>query len=600
MVAANAGNLEVTLSLTHEQYVRALEQINRRTTQTATRAGDLAKNTDKSQRSFIGLRGALIAGSSIYAFTSTIKRVGDMSSKLVNLENQVRVTSKIIGVDHVAAWERLRSTAQANYQTLDTTIDLFNRAAISAGNLGASTDDIFAFTEAMGRLSLVGGLSAQQTSSILLQIGQTLSKGKLEGQELRILREQGPFIVSELQRVLQTSDLSGIEAKEIFDAIITAGRDAEKQLDDITIASDKAFTAFKEAFSKDQEDNLRQFDSGLTKFWQTLTRVVEKTRELKDLKDLAYALPSDNRAGPRSIESARNIMKLAESEEAVLDVARTRHRKDPPPAETSVEKYKTDWEKEKEFRQMSTRDLREAMIQAEKQLQNETNEEVRKGISTRLESLDEEVQKRKATTLSLVASTSQAFGQLGDNLHELGAISFEQWKGFRIAEATASYALGVIGAWSRSILELGPIAGPIAAGTLTGLLSGVYATNVALIAGAQPGRAMGGSVAPGKGYQVGERAPEVMSVGGNHYLLPGPGGTINPNPQLTSQAGMGGGKVEVTINSDAEGLVEIAAKDNGAGGVVIDVETRKDLDKWLANFYTYGPSALKKAVRGNR
>jgi hypothetical protein len=84
-----------------------------------------------------------------------------------------------------------------------------------------------------------------------------------------------------------------------------------------------------------------------------------------------------------------------------------------------------------------------------------------------------------------------------------------------------------------------------AAGGMAGLsadtlaLSGLDAEEGAFILGAQP-RASGGPVVGGNSYLVGERGPEVVTMGQSGYVTPNHalGQTVNitiNNPQLTSR-----------------------------------------------------------------
>ena len=73
-------------------------------------------------------------------------------------------------------------------------------------------------------------------------------------------------------------------------------------------------------------------------------------------------------------------------------------------------------------------------------------------------------------------------------------------------------------------------------------------------------RAAGGFVAPGKMYEVAERGPELLTVGGRQYLLPtATGGMVTPNPRM----GRGGSvtqNISVTGRVDARTASQLAAE----------------------------------------
>ena len=76
------------------------------------------------------------------------------------------------------------------------------------------------------------------------------------------------------------------------------------------------------------------------------------------------------------------------------------------------------------------------------------------------------------------------------------------------------------------------------------------------------GRASGGFVSPGKMYEVAERGPELLTVGGRQFLLPtATGGMVTANPR------MGRGIGSQTINISVAGQVDMRTRDQIAADV---------------------------------
>lgn len=108
---------------------------------------------------------------------------------------------------------------------------------------------------------------------------------------------------------------------------------------------------------------------------------------------------------------------------------------------------------------------------------------------------------------------SQIFGNMADIAEKGGKDQFDTWKAMAKAQAVVSTALAATNA-----LTAGPILGPILATTIAGL----GAVNLAQIEATeyQSARAMGGQVQAGSSYLVGERGPEVVTMGGTGMVTP--------------------------------------------------------------------------------
>lgn len=108
---------------------------------------------------------------------------------------------------------------------------------------------------------------------------------------------------------------------------------------------------------------------------------------------------------------------------------------------------------------------------------------------------------------------------------------FEAEKANQIANIWIQYALGLVGLWSQSISQLGPIAGSILAGVMTGVLTGIAVSQTVLIGNQQylPEKALGGKVGGGN--------PIIMNEGGRGELAVLPdGAVIVPHDLSTSIA----------------------------------------------------------------
>ena len=108
--------------------------------------------------------------------------------------------------------------------------------------------------------------------------------------------------------------------------------------------------------------------------------------------------------------------------------------------------------------------------------------------------------------------------------------------GFDTLRSTALAALGEIGAGALR-LGLGAVVGSGGGGSLSGTLGSLLGGALGL-----PGRATGGPVAPGRGYLVGERGPEMF--------VPTSSGRIESGAAATD-GGARDVRVAITVNAGA-------------------------------------------------
>ena len=106
------------------------------------------------------------------------------------------------------------------------------------------------------------------------------------------------------------------------------------------------------------------------------------------------------------------------------------------------------------------------------------------------------------------------------------------------AEAEAMVAMAGLNAYASTAAfpVTGPIAAPAAAAAAVAAAQGFAATVIAASAASVGARALGGPVSAGGIYQVNEKGPELLTVGGKDFLMMGQnGGMVTPNNSLGSQ-----------------------------------------------------------------
>lgn len=104
--------------------------------------------------------------------------------------------------------------------------DLYARLTRTGKDFGATQGEIAIATETVSKALKVSGASAAETQSTLVQLGQALGSGRLQGDELRSLLENAPVVAQAIAKefgvaVGQLKDL-GAEGKLVSDRVFRA------------------------------------------------------------------------------------------------------------------------------------------------------------------------------------------------------------------------------------------------------------------------------------------------------------------------------------------------------------------------------------------
>jgi len=169
-----------------------------------------------------------------------------------------------------------------------------------------------------------------------------------------------------------------------------------------------------------------------------------------------------------------------------------------------------------------------------------------------------------------------AFSLIGGGVEQAGRASLAAYQGAigqaKVAEAAMNAYVSTL-----AIPVVGPALAPGAAATAAGVAQGLAGVNTALnIAAASiPAgpRALGGQVRGGESYLVGERGPELLTMGGS--------GRVSSNDQL--KKAMGGGEgITIVNNVDARGAdasVDVKIRKAMQETAATTIETIRDLSR---------------------
>jgi lambda family phage tail tape measure protein len=108
--------------------------------------------------------------------------------ELIGLRNQL-VAFSGSAVEAGNKFKMIGEIAGRSRSSLAATGDLFNKLSIAAGGLGLSTDQVGQITETFTKSLKVGGATANESASAILQFSQAMGSGVLRGEEFNAVFE---------------------------------------------------------------------------------------------------------------------------------------------------------------------------------------------------------------------------------------------------------------------------------------------------------------------------------------------------------------------------------------------------------------------------
>lgn len=172
--------------------------------------------------------GAAIAG----AFT--IHSAVQTADELMNLDGRLR-TLYDDEKERAAVETELYTMSQRNRQGLTEMGDLYFKVARAGKRYGITMEDISRVTDIVSKSLTVGGASAAEASSTILQLGQALGSGVLQGDELHSLDENASLLMQHIAESMgkNIGDLKemGKNGELTSEVIIQAILDSGKAVD---------------------------------------------------------------------------------------------------------------------------------------------------------------------------------------------------------------------------------------------------------------------------------------------------------------------------------------------------------------------------------
>lgn len=220
----------------------------------------------------------LVAG--VYLLKSAIDEVGRLTTLGDNLMlNQARLN---IVNDGLRTQEELSKaiyeSAQRSRADYLATSRVIGRMGILAGQAFNNNDELIAFTELVNKAFLVGGSTQQEQRAAMYQLTQAMASGRLQGDEMRTIRESAPLLKKAIQNYMGLDNAAFKEAQKngeitaevIKNAVFASSDEIQNKFNEIPITFNQAMTMAGNSLLTNMEDIFTGISTNGVSMIQTL------------------------------------------------------------------------------------------------------------------------------------------------------------------------------------------------------------------------------------------------------------------------------------------------------------------------------------------
>lgn len=168
--------------------------------------------------------------------------------------NKIAAASQISG-RRARSLNDLNDIADETRSGISETVDLYAKLLRSTKDVAKSEDDVARATAIVNKAFKAGGAAASEQAAGILQLGQGLSSGFLQGDELRSLRENAPLIAQAIAEEFGTT-IGGLKelgaegelvSARVFQAILAAQAPIEAAFEKTNTTIGAGFTRLQNA-----------------------------------------------------------------------------------------------------------------------------------------------------------------------------------------------------------------------------------------------------------------------------------------------------------------------------------------------------------------
>lgn len=253
VLEAQSLKLQNELVRTNRLIDRFAAQTERRFVQMNARNAASFEKLNSSVRNSLGglqsILGPLIG-------TLGVREIIRFSDAWTEAGNKIAAAAQVSG-QQARSLDELKDSANGARQEFTDYVDLYARLLRVSPNVAATELEVAKATDIVAKSLKAGGASAQEQAAALIQLGQAIGSGFLQGDELRSLRENAPLlakaIAEEFGVTIGELKALGAEGKitsdRVFKAILKGGADIEAAFNATQSTIKDAFTRINNEFT---------------------------------------------------------------------------------------------------------------------------------------------------------------------------------------------------------------------------------------------------------------------------------------------------------------------------------------------------------------
>ena len=175
-----------------EQYAEQVKKLNRELERGSTIKPTPAPAAPASS-GILGAASGSVKGLAAAAGVLGAREVLSMANGYQELQNRMRV---VVGEGESVTqmFRKVDSVAVATRSNLESTTIAYQRLKNATGEMGLSSDDLLRVTERINKAIKVSGAAADESAAAMRQLAQGIASGRLQGDELRSVLENTPYV----------------------------------------------------------------------------------------------------------------------------------------------------------------------------------------------------------------------------------------------------------------------------------------------------------------------------------------------------------------------------------------------------------------------
>lgn len=256
-MAEKKNKIEIVIGAIDSGLQAVLGRVNK----SMAAAGNASKSYGQSmsalQAPVRAITGGLAQLGAAFGAVFATQKFLQVAEQYSNIDARLRLVTKS-SEELAAAQSGLYDISQKTGTGYQENADTYYRLAVAMGEAGASGSELLKINEAVSKSLIVNGSSVEQTSSFLLQFGQAMGSGVLQGDEFRAMMESNSYFAKQLAKALNT-DVAGLKKMSSQGQLTTAAirESVPKMLEQINadfakmpLTIGRAMTMMSNAFGK--------------------------------------------------------------------------------------------------------------------------------------------------------------------------------------------------------------------------------------------------------------------------------------------------------------------------------------------------------------